>query len=65
MIRDQKQEKENRLCVKSMDQSFLKEIKDGLNCSPIESKVILDIVKEAFFLYLNRSDEIRPGQMIF
>jgi hypothetical protein len=30
MIRDQKQEKENRLCVKSMDQSFLKEIKDGL-----------------------------------
>ena len=65
MIRDQKQEKENRLRVKTLDQAFRTEVEQGLNCSPIESSAILDIVKEIFFPYITNVNEIHPGKLIF
>ena len=48
MIRNKTEERKKRLSVKTLDQSFRKEVKEGLNCSPIESKALIDIVREIY-----------------
>lgn len=46
MIRNKAEERKRRLSTKTLDRAFRKEVEEGLNCSPIESKALLDIVKE-------------------
>ena len=43
MIRNKTEERKRRLSIKALDQAFRKEVEEGLNCSPIESKALLDI----------------------
>lgn len=64
MIRNKTEEKKRRLSTKTLDQSFRKETEEGLNCSPIESKALLDIVKEIYMPYLHDNQTIHAGQMI-
>lgn len=64
MIRCQAFEKQNRLSVKTLDQQFRKEVEEGLNCSPIESEAITNIVKEVYFPYLTGEESLRPGQLV-
>ncbi len=52
MIRNKTEERKRRLSTKTLDQAFRKEVEEGLNCSPIESKALLDIVKEIYMPYL-------------
>lgn len=39
-------------------------MEEGLNCSPIESKALLDIVEEIYMPYLHDNQTIHPGQMV-
>jgi len=64
MIRNKTEEKKKRLSVKTLDQSFRKEVEEGLNCSPIESKALIDIVREIYMPYLHNNQTIHPGQMV-
>jgi hypothetical protein len=38
----------DRLSVKTLDDRFLAELEQGLNCSPFEGEAILDLVREVF-----------------
>jgi hypothetical protein len=38
----------DRLSVKTLDDRFLAEIQQGLNCSPFESEAVLQVVREVF-----------------
>lgn len=64
MIRNKTEETKKRLSTKTLDQAFRKEVEEGLNCSPIESKALLDIVKEIYMPYLYSNRTIHPGQMV-
>lgn len=64
MIRNKTQERKKRLSSKTLDQAFRKQVEEGLNCSPIESKALLDIVKEIYMPYLHDKRTIHPGQMV-
>lgn len=64
MIRNKTQERKKRLSTKTLDQAFRKQVEEGLNCSPIESKALLDIVKEIYMPYLHNKRTIHPGQMV-
>jgi len=64
MIRNKTEERKRRLSTKTLDQAFRKEVEEGLNCSPIESKALLDIVEEIYMPYLHDSQTIHPGQMV-
>jgi len=64
MIRNKTEERKRRLSTKTLDQAFRKEVEEGLNCSPIESKALLDIVKEIYMPYLYDNETIHPGQMV-
>ncbi|MEA1964386.1 MAG: hypothetical protein U9O41_04565, partial [Candidatus Aerophobetes bacterium] len=64
MIRNKTEEKKRRLSTKTLDQAFRKEAEEGLNCSPIESKALLDIVREVYMPYLHEAQTIHPGQMV-
>jgi len=64
MIRNKTEEKKKRLSIKTLDQSFRKEAEEGLNCSPIESKALIDIVREIYMPYLHNNQTIHPGQMV-
>lgn len=44
MIRNKTEERKRRLSTKTLDSAFRKEMEEGLNCSPIESEALLDIV---------------------
>lgn len=64
MIRDQKQEQQERLSLKTLDQVFSKKVQQGLNCSPFECKALLEIVREVYLPWLNDPQTVRPGQMM-
>jgi len=64
MIRNKTEERKRRLSTKTLDQAFGKEVEEGLNCSPIESKALLDIVEEIYMPYLYDSKTIHSGQMV-
>lgn len=64
MIRDKKREQKERVAIKTLDRAFIKEIEEGLNCSPFESKAILEVVKEVYFPWIDSYEAIRPGRMM-
>ena len=54
-IRNPKREELARLESKSLDAQFLTEIQHGLGCSPCESQAVLQVVKETYLPFLDRS----------
>lgn len=57
-----------RLEFKSLSGRFLSEIEHGLNCSPFESRAILQVVEETYFPFLNdfsqdSTDSLLPGKI--
>jgi hypothetical protein len=53
-----------RAKAKSLDQQFLNEMREGLNCSRFEAQAILDKVHEVFAPLLSASYRLHPGQVL-
>jgi len=51
-LRNQKTETLGRLRSKTLDAQFLREIQQGLNCSPFEAQAVLEVVKEVYLPFL-------------
>ncbi|HBA54504.1 MAG TPA: hypothetical protein DCZ04_08640 [Syntrophorhabdus aromaticivorans] len=63
MINNASSEKWNRLEHKNLDQQFMNEISQGLNCSPFEARAVLNTVWQVFGDYFDTVPTIKPGQM--
>lgn len=55
----------NRLSLKDLNHQFQQEVERGLNCSPFESKLLVQTVQETYFSVLSHPENIKPGQMRF
>ena len=64
MINNTSLKRWERAKAKSLDQQFLGEMRDGLNCSRFEAQAILDKVHEVFAPLLSASYRLRPGQIL-
>jgi hypothetical protein len=63
-VRHHRREVMRRLDSKTLDSRFTTEIEQGLNCSPFESKAVLDVVKAVYFPFLAaQSGEPAPGKI--
>ena len=63
-VRNKKREELRRLNSKTLDARFLNEIRHGLNCSPFEAEVVLEVVKEVYFPFLDeQSVKAPPGKV--
>lgn len=47
MIRQTDKEREERLAAKTLDRALINELQEGFNCSPFESRAILELVSDA------------------
>ena len=65
MINNTSLQKWNRLAQKQLDQQFVNEIINGLQCSPFEAKAILDTVYKVYASYFEASGALKPGQVLF
>jgi hypothetical protein len=63
MINNSALQKWDRLDKKSLDQQFLNEIEEGMQCSPFEAKAILETVHKVFEPYFQNSPDLQPGQL--
>ena len=52
-VRNRKRQLLRRLDSKTLDARFLKEIEQGLNCSPFEAHAVLEVVKEVYFPFMD------------
>lgn len=50
-----------RLVVKTLDDQFMTEVQQGLNCSPFESEAVLKLVHEVFAPLLGEAKSGTPG----
>jgi hypothetical protein len=64
MINNSSLQKWQRLQQKDCDQMFVNKLIEGLNCSPIEAKGILNIVYEVYQPFFDNSASLKPGQII-
>lgn len=53
----------SRLESKSLDQQFLYEIINGLNCSRFEASAVLDTVYKVYDCFFETNTELKPGQI--
>jgi len=65
MINNSSVQKWDRLNKKQLDQQFVNEMIQGLQCSPFEGGAILDSVHKVFGAYFETSDTLKPGQTLF
>jgi hypothetical protein len=65
MINNTSLQKWNRLAQKQLDQQFINEMINGLQCSPFEARAILESVYNVYNLYLETSGTLKPGQLLF
>jgi len=65
MINNSSLQKWERLAQKQLDQQFMNEIINGLQCSPFEANAILDTVYKVYAPYFETSGTLRPGQILF
>jgi hypothetical protein len=65
MIQNTALQKWHRLQQKQLDQQFLNEMVRGLECSPFESKAILNMVYHVYAPYFETSPTLKPGQILF
>lgn len=63
MIRNQKQEKSDRLQSKTLDAEFARSVQKGLGCSGFEAAAIVKLAK-ATYQAESQTQTPRPGQMI-
>ena len=63
MINNSSLQRWHRLEQKQLNQQFINEIEQGMECSPFEAKAILDTVHKVFGPYFQNSPAIKPGQM--
>ncbi len=64
MLNNSSLQKWHRLQQKDCDQMFINRLIEGLNCSPIEAKGILNIVYEVYQPFFENSASLKPGQII-
>jgi hypothetical protein len=65
MINNTSLHKWSRLAQKQLDQQFLAEIINGLQCSPFEAQAILEAVYKVYAPYFETSGTLKPGQLLF
>ncbi|MFW6371707.1 MAG: DUF1670 domain-containing protein [Bacteroidota bacterium] len=65
MINNSSLEKWNRLEAKSLDNQFVNDIINGLNCSNFEAKAVLDTVHKVYGDFFDSSAEMAPGKAKF
>lgn len=63
MLRNQKQEKKDRLQCKTLDAEFARSVQKGLGCSGFEAEAIVKLAK-ATYQSDGQTKTLRPGQMI-
>jgi hypothetical protein len=64
MINNTSLKRWERAKAKSLDQQFLAEMREGLNCSRFEAQAILEKVHEVFAPLLSASYRLHPGQLL-
>jgi hypothetical protein len=63
-VRNHKKEQLDRLECKTLDAQFVRSIVEGLNCSPFEAEAVLEVVKEVYFPFLDKSTvQAPPGKI--
>ena len=65
MINNSSLQKWERLAQKQLNQQFVNEIVDGLQCSPFEANSILDTVYKVYSSYFESTGNLKPGQILF
>jgi len=65
MINNTSLEKWSRLESKSLDNQFIVDIINGLNCSNFEAKAVLDSVHKIYGDFFDSSSELAPGKAKF
>jgi hypothetical protein len=65
MINNTSLQKWNRLAQKQLDQQFINEITNGLQCSPFEAQAVLESVYNVYAPYFETSGTLKPGQLLF
>jgi hypothetical protein len=65
MINNSSLQKWERLIQKQLNQQFVNEIVQGLQCSPFEANAILDTVFKVYGPFFETSGNLRPGQILF
>ena len=63
MINNSSLQKWNRLEQKQLNQQFINEIIQGMQCSPFEAKAILNMVHKVFETYFQDSAYLKLGQL--
>lgn len=63
MIRQPKNERQQRLARKRLEQMALQQLQDDFECSPFESRAILEVMCEIFELAWQGPERLKPGQM--
>jgi len=63
MINNSSCDRWDRLENKSLDRQFVREIVQGLSCSPFEGKAVLGAVYRVFGHYFETSTSLKPGQV--
>jgi len=65
MINNSSLKKWDRLEAKSLDNQFVNEIINGLNCSNFEARAVLDTVHKVYGDFFDSSTELAPGKAKF
>ena len=65
MINNSSLQKWERLAQKQLNQQFVNEIIQGLNCSPFEANAILDTVYKVYAAYFETTGNLKLGQILF
>jgi hypothetical protein len=64
MIRQTQTELEARLATKTLDQALVTQLQQQFNCSPFESRAILEVVKDTYLQPQRAANTLQPGQMV-
>ncbi|HJW89986.1 MAG TPA: DUF1670 domain-containing protein [Anaerolineales bacterium] len=64
MIRQTQSELDARLTAKNLDQALVTQLQQQFNCSPFESRAILEVVKETYLGQWRTPSTVKPGQMV-
>ena len=65
MINNSSLQKWERLAQKQLDQQFVNEMVQGLQCSPFEANAVLDAVYKVYASYFDTTGSLKPGQILF
>src|SRR5512143_184680 len=63
MIRQPKTERQQRLARKRLEQVALRQLQDDFECSPFESRAILETMCATFELAWQGPERLKPGQL--